>query len=150
MRLIASSLMAGLIAATAVAPAFADPPRGKGHGGWDDHRGKGKGHGWKDDRGWNDDRGGWKGNDRGWHDGYRDDRWGGRGWYDTRGSHHDWRRGDYFRYRPSYSNFVVVHDYNYYRLPPPRHGHYYYRDRDTGEILLVAAATGLILWALTN
>lgn len=144
MRLIASSLMAGVIALGAVAPAFADPPRGKGHGGWDDHRGKGKGHGWKDDRG------GWKGNDRGWNDGYRDDRWGGRGWYDTRGSHHDWRKGDYFRYRPSYSNFVVVHDYNYYRLPPPRHGHYYYRDRDTGEILLVAAATGLILWALTN
>src|SRR5689334_23251989 len=144
MRLIASSLMAGLIAATAVAPAFADPPRGKGHRDWNDHRGKDRG--WKDDRGWRD-----RDDHRGWNDRRdRNDRWGGRGWYDSRGDHRDWRRGDYFRYRPSYSNFVVMHDYNYYRLPPPRHGQYYYRDRDTGEILLVAAATGLILWALTN
>ncbi len=152
MRLIASSLMAGVIALGAVAPAFADPPRGKGHGGWDDHRGKGKG--WNDDR--RDDRG-WRGNDRGWDDrrGWDDhrghnDRWGGRGWYDSRGDHRYWSKGDYFRYRPSYSNFVVVRDYGYYRLPPPRHGQYYYRDNRTGEILLVAAATGLILWALNN
>ena len=79
-----------------------------------------------------------------------DDRWGGRGWYDTRGDHHNWGRGDYFRYRPSYSNYVVVNDYHRYRLPPPRYGQHYYRDNDTGEILLIAAATGLVLWALTN
>ena len=139
MRLIASSLMAGLIAATAVAPAFADQ-RGRGHG---------RGH----DRDWND---------RDYRDGYRDgrrddrrydrrdDRRDRRGWYDSRGSHHSWGRGDYFRYRPHYSNFVVVNDYHRYRLPPPRYGQHYYRDNDTGEILLIAAATGLVLWALTN
>ena len=139
MRLIASSLMAGLIAVTAAAPAFADQ-RGRDHG---------RGH----DRGWND---------RDYRDGYRDgrrddrrdwrrdDRRDHRGWYDSRGKHHHWKRGDYFSYRPHYSNYVVVRDYNHYRLPPPRHGQYYYRDDRTGEILLVAAATGLILWALTN
>ncbi len=134
MRLIASTLLAGLIAATAVAPAFAD------------QRGRGRGH----DRDWND---------RDYRDGYRDgrrDAWrrddhrDRRGWYDSRGHHHRWKKGDYFSYRPHYSNYVIVHDYHRYRLPPPRHGHYYYRDQDTGEILLVAAATGLILWALTN
>lgn len=142
MRLITSSLMAGVLALGTVAPAFADPPRG--------HHDRGRGH----DR----DRGHRDWNDRDYRDGYRDgrhddrryDNYRGRGWYDTRGSHHDWRKGDYFRYRPSYSSFVVVHDYGRYRLPPPRHGHYYYRDSRTGEILLVAAATGLVLWALTN
>ena len=139
MRLIASSLMAGLIAVTAVAPAFADQ-RGRGHG---------RGH----DRDWND---------RDYRDGYRDgrrddwrrdrhdDRRERRGWYDSRGKHHNWSRGDYFRYRPHYSNYVVVNDYHRYRLPPPRHGQHYYRDNDTGEILLIAAATGLVLWALTQ
>lgn len=135
MRLIASSLLAGLIATTAVAPAFADQ-RG---------RDRGRGH----DRDWND---------RDYRDGYRDgrrderrdDRHDRRGWYDSRGHHHHWKKGDYFSYRPHYSNYVIINDYHRYRLPPPRHGHYYYRDHDTGEILLVAAATGLILWALTN
>lgn len=142
MRLIATSLAAGLIAFSAVAPAFADQ-RGRGHG---DRRGH--------DRDWHD---------RDYRDGYRDgrrddrrydrrhdDRRHHRGWYDSRGAHHYWKRGDYFSYRPHYSSYVVVHDYNRYRLPPPRHGHYYYRDSNTGEILLIAAATGLVLWALTQ
>lgn len=131
MRLIASSLAAGLIAVSAVAPAFADQP-GRGHG-------HGRGH----DRDWND---------RDYRDGYRDGRRDQRhgGWYDNRGSHHYWKKGDYFSYRPQRNNFVVIHDYNRYRLPPPRHGHYYYRDSNTGEILLIAAATGLVLWALTQ
>jgi Ni/Co efflux regulator RcnB len=144
MRLIATSLAAGLIAFTAVSPAFADQ-RGRGHG-----RGHDRGH----DRDWND---------RDYRDGYRDarrddrrhdrrhdDRRDRRGWYDSRGSHHHWSRGDYFSYRPHYSSYVVVHDYNRYRLPPPRHGQHYYRDSNTGEILLIAAATGLVLWALTQ
>lgn len=136
MRLIASSLLAGLIAVSSVAPAFADQ-RGRNHG---------KNHNYNG-RDWND---------RDYRDGRRDDRWRDnrrddhRGWRDNRGGYHDWRRGDYFSYRPSYSNFGIVRDYGYYRLPPPRHGEYYYRDDRTGEILLVAAATGLILWALTN
>lgn len=146
MRLIASPLLAGLIAVSAVAPAFADD-----HG-----RGRGKNHNYNNGRDWND---------RDYRDGYRDSRrddrrydrrddrrddWRDyRGWSDSRG-YHNWSRGDYFSYRPRHSNFVVVRDYGYYRLPPPRYGEYYYRDDRTGEILLVAAATGLILWALTN
>ena len=131
MRLIASSLLAGLIAVSAVAPAFADD-HGRGHG---------RKH-YNNGRDWND---------RDYRDGYRDSRRDDRrrGWSDDRG-YHNWGRGDYFSYRPRHSNFIVVNDYHRYRLPPPRHGQYYYRDHDTGEILLVAAATGLILWALTN
>ncbi len=138
MRLIASSLAAGLIAITAVAPAFAD-----------DRRGHGRDH----DRGRDRDR-----NDRdyrhGYRDGYRDDRRDDRrhrgGWDDGRGNHHNWRKGHYYSSRPHHSNFVVVRDYNRYRLPPPRHGQHYYRDSNTGEILLIAAATGLVLWALAQ
>lgn len=139
MRLIASSLMAGVIAFSAVAPAFADQRGRRDH----------------DRRDWND---------RDYRDGYRDgrkddrrwdrkndrrDRYNGRGWYDDRGSHHYWSRGHHFEPR-RYSNYVVVNDYRGYRLPPPRRGEYYYRDRNSGDILLVAAATGLVLWALTN
>ncbi len=141
MRLIASSLMAGLIAFSAVAPAFAQ----RGH----DRHDRGR------DRGWND---------RDYRDGYRDarrddrrwdrrddrrDRYNGRGWYDDRGSHHYWSKGHYFD-RHRHTSYVVVNDYRGYRLPPPRRGEYYYRDRNSGDILLVAAATGLVLWALTN
>lgn len=145
MRLIASSLLAGLIAVSAVAPAFADQRgRGKGHG----HNDRGRDH-----RDWND-----RDYRDGYRDGYRDDRRYDRrddnryrgGWYDNRNNHHRWGKGDYFRYRPSYSNYVVVNDYHRYRLPPPRHGQYYYRDHDSGDILLIAAATGLVLWALSN
>ncbi len=145
MRLIASSLMAGLIAFSAVAPAFADQ-RGRGHN--DRGNDRGRGH----DRDWND---------RDYRDGYRDsrrddrrddrrnDRHNGRGWYDTRGDHHYWGRGDRFDYR-RHNTYVVVNDYHRYRLPPPRRGEYYYRDHNSGDVLLVAAATGLVLWALTN
>lgn len=136
MRLIASSLMAGLIAVTAVAPAFAD------------QRGHGRGHG----RDWNDRdyRDGYRDGRRDdWRDDRRDDRRDRRGWYDDRGRHHYWSRGDRFD-RRHHTSYVVVNDYHRYRLPPPRHGQYYYRDRDSGDILLVAAATGLVLWALTN
>lgn len=135
MRLIASSLLAGLIAVSAVAPAFADQ-RGRGKH-KNDH-----GRDYRDDRRRDD----WRRDD--WR---RDDRRDYRGgWYDNHNNHRYWSKGDYFRYRPSYSNYYVVDDYRSYRLPPPRHGQYYYRDRDTGDILLIAAATGLVLWALTN
>ncbi len=136
MRLIASSLMAGLIAVTAVAPAFADQ-RGRGHG-RDHDRGRDRGY----DR---DHRDGYRGDRR---DDHRDHRRG--GWNDDRGRHHYWSQGDYYSYRPHHSSFVVIQDYNRYRLPPPRHGQHYYRDNNTGEILLIAAATGLVLWALTR
>ncbi len=129
MRLIATSLAAGLIAVTAVAPAFADQRRGRDH-----DRGR--------DRGYDRDHRG----DR--RDHRRDDHRYRGGWHDARGNHHNWRRGDYFSYRPHYSSYVVINDYNRYRLPPPRHGQHYYRDSRTGDILLIAAATGLVIWAL--
>jgi Ni/Co efflux regulator RcnB len=134
MRLIASTLLAGALAFGSVAPAaFAEPQR----------RGN--------DREWNDHR-----NDR--HDNRRDDRRdhrNDRGWWDARNQHHDWRQGDRFDRRVQ-TRYVVVNDYrNYrdqrgYRLNPPGRGQYYARNNDTGEILLIAAATGLVLWALTN
>jgi Ni/Co efflux regulator RcnB len=141
MRLIASSLMAGLIAFSSVAPAFADQ-RGRGHNdrGHND-RGRDRDRDYRDNR--RDDRR----DDRRWDD-RRDHH---RGYWDTRGNNRDWRRGDNFwngRHRESH--YVVFNDYNRYRLPPPRHGQRYYRDNDTGEILLIAAATGLVLWALTQ
>jgi Ni/Co efflux regulator RcnB len=42
-----------------------------------------------------------------------------------------------------------VSDYDRYHLSPPRRGHYYART-EAGELLLIAAATGLVVWALTN
>lgn len=125
MRKLIASLMAGALAVTAAAPAFADPPRYQNSRDWNDH-------------------------DRGRNDRDRDhDRYNGRGWNDNRGNHHNWSRGDRFD-RRYYTNYRVVNDYRYYRLPPPRRGEYYYRDDRTGEILLIAAATGLVLWALNN
>jgi Ni/Co efflux regulator RcnB len=142
MRLIASTLLAGALAIGSVAPAMADPPR------WSNSRHNDR------DRDWND---------RDYRDGYKDgrrddnrrDRRNDRGWWDARGAHHDWRRGDRFDRRYQ-THYVVVNDYrNYrdyrgYRLNPPGRGQYYVRNDNTGEILLIAAATGLVLWALTN
>jgi Ni/Co efflux regulator RcnB len=127
MRLIASSLMAGVLALSAAAPAFADPPRYDRH----DHRG----HDRRDDR--RDDRR----YDR------RDDRRDYRRDYRQDYRHDHWRRGDHFDYRRT--RYVVVNDYHRYRLPPPRYGEYYART-DTGDIILIAAATGLVLWALNQ
>jgi Ni/Co efflux regulator RcnB len=152
MRAITSSLLAGLIALGATAPAFADNNKNKNR--YDnsryerDYRDNDR----RGDRDWNDRRD----YDRNWNNNRgRNDRYNGRGWYDSRGNHRDWRQGDRFD-RYSYTRFYVVNDYrNYrdhrgYRLPPPRYGERYYRNNDTGEILLIAAATGLVLWALNN
>ncbi len=145
MRLIASSLIAGVLALGAVSPALADPPRRD----WNDNRN----HDRDRDRDWND---------RDYRDGYKDarrddrrDYRNDRGWYDARDRHHDWRRGDRFDRRVQ-NRYVVVNDYRGYRdhrgyrLQPPRRGEYYVRNDNTGEILLIAAATGLVLWALSN
>jgi Ni/Co efflux regulator RcnB len=140
MRKLTASLLAGALALSAAAPAFADPPRYNDNGRYNNDR--------YNDRDYRDGR---------W-DNRRDNDWrryNGNGWYDNRGKHHKWNRGDRFD-RYSYNRFVVVNDYrNYrdhrgYRLPPPRYGERYYRNNDTGEILLIAAATGLVLWALNN
>ena len=136
MRLIASTLLAGALAIGSVAPALADPPR------WSNSR-----HNDRDDR--RDDRR----DNR--YDNRRGDHRNERGWWDARNQHHDWRRGDRFDRRYQ-THYVVVNDYrNYrdyrgYRLNPPGRGQYYVRNDNTGEILLIAAATGLVLWALTN
>jgi Ni/Co efflux regulator RcnB len=160
MRLLTSTLIAGVLAATAAAPAFADPPhrydrydryerydRGWGDGRWEDRRWRDDDDHW-DDRRWRHDRGDWRDDRRAYERGYRD------------GVRHerrnDWRQGYYYHaprwrigdYYPRHSRYVVVHDYHRYHLPPPRRGHHYIES--DGEILLVAAATGLIVWALTN
>jgi Ni/Co efflux regulator RcnB len=125
MRLFVNSLVAGALALTAVGAAAADPPRG-----YRDHDRR-----YEDDRRWD------RHDDRRW-DRYDDRRWGDdRRWHD----HRRWSRGDRFDHR----SYVVVRDYRGYRLPPPRRGEYYART-DTGDILLIAAATGLVLWALNN
>ncbi len=49
---------------------------------------------------------------------------------------------------PHYTQYRPVNDWRHRRLPPPRRGHYY-ADVD-GDVLLIAAATGLIVWALNN
>ena len=47
------------------------------------------------------------------------------------------------------AHYVVVNDYRRYHLRAPPRGHYYYRT-DAGQILLVAAATGLIVSAFNG
>lgn len=164
MRMVMASLAAGLVAMGALAPALAEPPyeRAERHG-----RG---GHA-RDWRG--PDRQLERDYDRsdqriaGWgregrydrrhsppHDGWSYDRgWSGGQWFaygSVYGSPYDWRRVADGYGRPRHSGRVVITDYRRYHLPPPRHGQVYYRDERTGEILLIAAATGLVLWALSQ
>lgn len=132
MRRFVSAILAGALALGAAAPAFADPPRRHYDRDWNRDR----------DRNWDRD---WR-RDRDWDRDWRDD----RRYYKQR-----WKRGDRFDRRFHY-NYVIVNDYHRYRdrygyqLRHPGRGHYYVRDNDTGEILLIAAATGLVLWALNN
>ena len=112
-----------------------------------------RGHGWRNDDRW--DRS-WRGDygrrtywrapppriyerDVYWRDSYRDNRY----W---RGDDYRWRRGDRFDRRVSH---VVLRDRDYrrYGLGYPHRGQYYARTRD-GDVLLVAAATSLVLWSL--
>jgi Ni/Co efflux regulator RcnB len=136
-----SALLAGVLALGAAAPAFADPPRRHYDRDWNDRR----------DRNWDrHDRREYRDDRRNYRDGYRDGRRDDRRYY-----HNNWRRGDHFD-RRIHRNYVVINDYGRYRdryghyLGHPGRGHYYVRDNDTGEILLIAAATGLVLWALNN
>ena len=148
MRAIAASVLAGVIALSAAAPAFAEPQR-YGYDRRDDRRD------WRDDRGddrrdWRDDR---RHDRRDWRDDRRDARWDNRRDY-NRWSNHRWSRGDRWDRRDT--RYIVINDYHRYRdryghnLRHPGRGHYYVRDHRTGDILLVAAATGLVLWALSN
>ena len=153
-------LMMAALALAMAAPAVASADsgdrgrHGRHHGGWERHH----------DRGgdW-DRRGGW---DR--HDG-RDRDWDGRRhhgdrtrvvvvpqyryyapaptyYYSPPPSYgyyggHRWSRGGYLP--PQYRRQVVYDYYDYGWAPPPR-GYAYYRT-DTGDIILAAIATGLIL-----
>lgn len=144
MRLFIKPILAGVLAVSAVAPAMAEPQRYEQNRYDRDYRG---------DRDWRDDRG--RG-DRDW----RDDRRGDRDWRDGRGRGHDrdwrddrrhvkhyWKRGD--RFDRHNTRYVVVRDYDRYHVRAPRRGEYYART-DTGDLLLIAAATGLVVWALNQ
>ncbi|MBI1359720.1 MAG: hypothetical protein GC155_05480 [Alphaproteobacteria bacterium] len=121
MRLLTKSLLASALALGVVSPALAAPPY---HPGPDHYY------------------------DRGEREAYRDGRQDARRheWRHDRRDYRHWRRGERFDRR---GHYVVVRDYRYYHLRPPPRGHYYYRT-DAGQILLVAAATGLIISALNN
>ena len=53
----------------------------------------------------------------------------------------DWRRGQYLPAAYRVERYRIV-DYRYYDLPPPPRGYYY--TRVDNDVLLTAAATGLI------
>jgi Ni/Co efflux regulator RcnB len=162
MKRIPHMILAGLVAFATTAPAFADPPHGRGwdrqsdNRGWRDDRRDGRNDnnrdGWRDDRRY-DDRRDYRDDRRAYTNGYRD----GRQYDSYRDYGYDsyayrapvtryWGRGDYI---PRGTRYVVVQDYGRYHLPPPRHGHYY-ADYGNGDVLLVAAATGLVVWALSQ
>lgn len=138
MRLIASTVIAAAIAAGAIAPAFAEPQRYERH---DDRRGPDERYDRGEREAYRDGRSDGRRDDRRWD--RRDDR---RDYYRD---NYRWHRGD--RLDTRHTRYVVVHerDYRHYGLRHPGRGEYYARTND-GDILLVAAATGLVLWALTN
>jgi Ni/Co efflux regulator RcnB len=61
--------------------------------------------------------------------------------YGYNGYHGRWRSGQ--RYPYWRNDRYVINDWRAYRLPPPRPGYRYYRD-DSGDIVMVAIASGLI------
>jgi Ni/Co efflux regulator RcnB len=151
------TVIAGLITVTLAVPAFADPARYAFSGGVERHH-RGDRHASHDHPYGVDyryDRRERRGNRDGRSSDYRygpdhsydrDERYAYRdGRRDERYSRH-WRAGDRFDTRTRY---VVVRDYDHYHLTPPRRGHYY-AETEAGDLLLVAAATGLVVWALTN
>lgn len=113
-----------LLAAAALvmmaAPAFADPP------GWDDHN-----------------NGYWTGHT--WHYGTPSAATMRR--HDYRPGFQAWRRGQ--RLPVSYRHRYAEVDWRAQHLRAPRRGYHYVRD-DSGNILLVAVATGLIASIIAN
>lgn len=67
---------------------------------------------------------------------------------DFRYAQRDWRRGERLTAWDR-AHYVRVTDYRRYRLAPPPRG-YEYRRSNTGEIILAAVATGIILSVLLN
>lgn len=119
--ILAAVLAVTTIGASAAAPAFADQPRYQQNQRYDNQR--------YDNQRYDNHR-----NDRDWRDGHNN-------W------NNHFRRGDRFDTRRTH--YVVVNDWRRYHAPAPRRGEYYVR-ADNGDLLLVAAATGLVLWALNN
>lgn len=168
MRKLIHSLIAGALALSLAAPALADPPRHSNARGYD----RGHDRDYRDNRGRGDRHYDYRRGDNRRYDNRRDHRRDDR-WRDQRrytnyryappvyvapryvapryaapryyAPRHVWRPGGYL---PRNTHYRVIHDYGRYRLAPPRRGHYY-ADVD-GDILLIAAATGLIVWALNN
>lgn len=148
---------AGLLSVTLAAPSFADPARSLYSGAAERHH-RGDRHFSYDYR-YGPDYRYERGDRREYRDGRsRDYRYGPDHAYDRdeRYAYRDgrrderylrhWKAGDRFDYRTRY---VVVRDYDHYDLAPPRRGHYY-AETEAGDLLLIAAATGLVVWALTN
>lgn len=121
MRLFTKSLVASALVFAAAVPALAAPPYHPGP----DHRYD-------------------RSESRAYHDGRQDARRHDNRRYEWSRSH--WNRGDRFDRR---NHYVVVNDYRRYHLRAPPRGHYYYRT-DAGQILLIAAATGLIISAFNS
>jgi Ni/Co efflux regulator RcnB len=104
------------------------------------HQNDGRGD-WNRDR--DNDRGDWnRNNDRRDNDRGRFE----RGRYDNQ-FNRNWRRGD--RLPGGWQNRYRGVDYRYYHLRPAPYGYRYVRD-DSGRILLVGLATGVILSAIFN
>lgn len=90
--------------------------------------------------------------DRNRHDGGR---------YTNRERYNDWRRGQRDQYRDyrrwhrgaviprNYRSNWYVRDYRRYGYAPPPRGYGYYRT-DTGDIVMAALATGVIISLLSN
>lgn len=111
-------LAAIALGVSSFSPAFADPPHCP------------PGHAKKGECGWRSDRAEQRAYEQGYRDAQRD----------------AWRRGDYLR--GDDVRYVVIReqDYDRYRLAPPPRGHYY--AEVDGQVLLVQAATQLILQVL--
>ncbi|HEV2621404.1 MAG TPA: RcnB family protein [Frateuria sp.] len=132
MKFLLSALLA-LPLMVASGAALADQDHGHGQGrDHDDHDRRGDWHDGDRDRGdWHDgdrDRGDW--HDNGHGHGHYDNGWHGR---------HHWERG-----RRYDGPIVIIRDYDSYRLRPPPRGYHWVRD-DSGDYVLVAIATGIIL-----
>jgi Ni/Co efflux regulator RcnB len=146
-----AALAAIVLALVGSAPAFAEPPHHRGSSGHHHSGHHNSGHHDRDShsRGHSDHRysNDYVRNDWYRYDNYRYDRYSDyRGWDHRSYRSHRWSPGYYV---PNHTHYPRIHDYHGYRghhLPPPGRGQYYV-DVD-GDILLIAAATGLIVWAL--
>jgi Ni/Co efflux regulator RcnB len=118
-------VIAAVVACTGAGAAFAQPgfcPPGQAK--------KGNCGGYYDDKYWRDYRAEDRAYDQGYREGRRDAQW------------------EIGRPLPRDMRYVVIRDYDRYHLRAPPRG-YYYADVD-GRILLIAAATSIIVDALTR